>query len=321
MKRIVVAIAIFIILLVITLKLINTNTENVLMVEKDLQNHTYSLEINNKGNNVYSRDNEDILYKYKNIMIPMDNVFSVVFTNYDRTLETQTLEYGNSTLEIKKEENIITVPNIYEFSESTVINDTVDVEIEEFDGVKYIPIYLLTSISGIEVTLDGKQVYDKDNYYNSIQAIDDTKIEHNIEIKLNENVDDEETSLSSTEYIGEEDGALWREEALKRIEKYRKSDTDIIVKNQNEQILENANVNIKMISNEFEFGTAIRYSGADNFNGITKKLFSIVGSENSLKWQYLESTGMTRAQNLVEKAVDEGFKIRGALFMVGLCLC
>lgn len=58
-------------------------------------------------------------------------------------------------------------------------------------------------------------------------------------------------------YKGIEDDALWRKEAYRRIEKYRKNDMIVTVKDENGNPVEGATVNADMTDNEFMFGLAI----------------------------------------------------------------
>ena len=174
----------------------------------------------------------------------------------------------------------------------------------------YIPLYLISNIDGIEVEIDNKEIYDKNNYYNVNEAINTKKNESNITIKIGKS----KKNTSSTEYVGQEQGALWREEALKRIEKYRKSFTNIIVKNQNGDIIENANVDIKMNNNDFKFGTAIRMAentGMNKFDNISNNLFNSIGSENGFKWSVLNQNGSNIPNDVINFAKEKNFYIRG----------
>ena len=62
---------------------------------------------------------------------------------------------------------------------------------------------------------------------------------------------------ASTTYKGMEDDALWRKEAYRRIEKYRKNDMVITVKDENGNPVKGAKVNADMTKNEFMYGLAI----------------------------------------------------------------
>lgn len=301
---------IFIMLIIITLVLMNINTINA-VTGNNLESQRFCLKIEKDGQELYLSQEEKVLNKYNTLMLPMDVVFPKVFANYSLNAEQQILTYYDMTLEVKQKENIITVLNVYD-APNGQIDDSVDVEIEEYDEIKYIPIYLLTNISGVEVKIDNKKVYDKNYYYNSIQALDSNKMEHIIEVKIGEV--EEKTNSSTTEYVGEEDGALWREEAYKRIEKYRKEDVSIVVKNQNGRELKNATVNIKMTNNEFKFGTAIRMfetTKENKYTGITRTLFNSIGSENGFKWGVLSKNGSAIPKDVIDFAQKNNMHLRG----------
>lgn len=58
-------------------------------------------------------------------------------------------------------------------------------------------------------------------------------------------------------YRGQEDDAIWREEAFRRIEKYRKSPIKVEVKDEDGNPVEGADVRLNMTKNEFLFGSEI----------------------------------------------------------------
>lgn len=309
-KNIISIIIILLIVLGFVLVKINTNTEKTAKYI-DIENRIFSLSIAKEGEEIYKSENTDKIWVYNTLMLPMDIVLSQIFENYNQEVEEQTLTYNSTTLQIKQSDNIISVPNIYDIDTSK-INDTVDVEIETINGTKYIPIYLIANIDGVQVEIDGKQMFDDNDYFSVVEAIDANDEQSIISIKIGESEETEE--ISSTEYIGAEQGTLWREEALKRIEKYRKSDTNIIVKNQNGNIIENASVNIIMNTNDFKFGTAIRMvedTGINKYDGITRNLFNAIGSENGFKWSLLNQNGTDIPNDVIKYAEENDMYIRG----------
>lgn len=58
-------------------------------------------------------------------------------------------------------------------------------------------------------------------------------------------------------YKGMEDDALWRKQAYKRIEKYRKGDVSVHIQNENGEPVSGVKLNVKQTENEFMFGLAI----------------------------------------------------------------
>ena len=301
---------IFIILVVIICMLFVINIRNTIAYDANLQ--SFSLIINKNNEEIYKNENELIEYKYSTIFINMDTIFSNIFKEYNIDNSQQTLIYNNIILEIDKEKKNIKVPNIRTIGKE-LVDDSVDVEIEEINGQKYVPIYLISNITGIETIMNGNKIYDNVEYYNSSSVINNQSQKHTIYINCNEMQRIEENS-SDDEYVGEQLGALWREEAYKRIEKYRKNNVEVIVKNQNDKIIENANINMKMIENEFKFGTAIRYRSANMKNvyeGITKKLFNGVLSENAFKWIVLDKEGSDLANDIIQFAKTNKMYLRG----------
>lgn len=62
---------------------------------------------------------------------------------------------------------------------------------------------------------------------------------------------------ASEGYKGIEEDALWRKEAYRRIEKYRKNDMEISVTDENGKGIENAEITADMTENEFMFGVSL----------------------------------------------------------------
>lgn len=93
-----------------------------------------------------------------------------------------------------------------------------------------------------------------------------------------------------TTYYGREDGALWREEAFRRIEKYRKNDIKIHVADENGNPVPNAKVSANMTRSEFLWGTAVTEKRAFNsrrtsvvYDDILKNKFNSMTLESNMK--------------------------------------
>ena len=93
-----------------------------------------------------------------------------------------------------------------------------------------------------------------------------------------------------TSYYGREDGALWREEALRRIEKYRKNDMTVHVADENGNPVPNAKVSANMTRSEFLWGTAVNEKRAFNtrrtsifYDGILSDKFNSITLESNMK--------------------------------------
>lgn len=199
-------------LIIILFLLVNTNKVFALIDGKS-KNHVREITLIKENKEIEKIKEKNIINIYDILMLNMDDVFSKIFEEYQADIDEQIIIFKSMTLEIKKSENIIRILDIYNVDQKK-INNSIDIEIEEIDGIEYIPIYLLVNIPDIEVLINN-QKFDK---YDSI----------------------------------------WKKEAYKRIEKYRKNNKDIKVKNQNGKEIGNAIVSCKMRNNEFKFGTAIR---------------------------------------------------------------
>lgn len=258
----------FAVLIIILILLVNTNKVFALTDGK-LKNHMKEITLIKENEEIEEVKAENIINIYGTLMLNMDDVFRKIFEDYQIDMEEQIIIFKSMNLEIKKTENIIKILNIYNVDEKE-INNSIDVEIEDVNGIKFIPIYLIVNIPDVEV------------------LIDNIKIDSNMEI--------------------------WKEEAYKRIEKYRKSNINIIVKNQNEKEIKNALINLKMSNNEFKFGTAIRMVEAtkqNKFTRIERNLFNGIGSENGFKWQVLANNGNKIPKDVISYSIENDMYIRG----------
>ena len=176
----------------------------------------------NKDGYEYENESLNYIILYNTVMIPMDEVFGQIFGNEYQKGISQELIYEDMILEINYNEGNIIIPNRHLVNNYT-LDDSVTVEIEEEDNVRYIPVYLLSNLPSVIVKIDGKIVYSSDKYISARDIIKTKNEKHEIKIYLSS----EYKKNASAEYIGEENGALWREEALKRIEKYRKKSVSL----------------------------------------------------------------------------------------------
>ena len=69
-------------------------------------------------------------------------------------------------------------------------------------------------------------------------------------------------------YKGMEEDALWRKEAIKRIEKYRKNNMTVNVTDKDGNPIQGATVNAKMTRSEFNWGSMVWNSTFQNQFGI-----------------------------------------------------
>ncbi len=100
-------------------------------------------------------------------------------------------------------------------------------------------------------------------------------------------------SLPATKltYKGAQPDAPWRAEAAARIEKIRKGDLNIVVRDQNGKPLEGAEIVVKQTRQKFAFGSAVSAKAlvsddpADQkYREMVKTLFNRIVFENDLKW-------------------------------------
>jgi GH35 family endo-1,4-beta-xylanase len=133
-----------------------------------------------------------------------------------------------------------------------------------------------------------------------------------------------ESDLPKTKftYKGREADAAWRTEAAARIEKYRKGDVTVIVKDKKGNIVPNAEVSIDMTNHTFGFGNIVNRPAFGNpsekgqiYRQIIKDNFNQVTFENELKhdmWELYKAEGRT---NKIFEAIDSldawGIKLRG----------
>lgn len=80
--------------------------------------------------------------------------------------------------------------------------------------------------------------------------------------------------------------AEWRDEALARIEKIRKGDFSVIVKDSAGNVIPNADVNFNMFEHEFEFGTAAQQNivGDEKYRQNLHKQFNSIVVEHQMNW-------------------------------------
>ncbi|MBL8212402.1 MAG: endo-1,4-beta-xylanase [Bryobacterales bacterium] len=97
--------------------------------------------------------------------------------------------------------------------------------------------------------------------------------------------------LSMYPYEGAEEDAEWRAAALARIEKLRKNDIAVIVRDDDGKPIPQASVRVSLKKHSFGFGTAVAYqplraSGADGerYRETLRQWFNRTVLENELKW-------------------------------------
>ncbi len=126
-------------------------------------------------------------------------------------------------------------------------------------------------------------------------------------------------------YEGMEEDAPWRKAAQDRIEKLRKGDLTVVVKDASGQPVSGATVSVRMKKQAFGWGTAVvaqklATAGDDNdqYQKEVERLFNRIVFENDLKWGPWEdgasNTGYWRRQYVMDALrwlSDRHFDVRG----------
>ncbi len=111
--------------------------------------------------------------------------------------------------------------------------------------------------------------------------------------------------------------AQWRKDAFDRIEKYRKGDFKVVVKDKNGNIIPDADVKFSMFETEYRIGTAIDgyLAGTPELREKLNKYFNTVVNEHNMKWGPYEQNPK-EARKQIDAAKKLGMKhIRGHAFV------
>lgn len=123
------------------------------------------------------------------------------------------------------------------------------------------------------------------------------------------------TKKSADTYYGREEGALWREEALKRIEKYRVRDINVSVTDEDGNPVQDAEVSADMTRSEFMWGSIgpVAYAtilGSSLRNYMLEK-FNTVTPENSMKIGYFAPGDGATAVDHANFTIDNNMYLHG----------
>ncbi|MEL7121086.1 MAG: endo-1,4-beta-xylanase [Bacteroidota bacterium] len=132
---------------------------------------------------------------------------------------------------------------------------------------------------------------------------------------------------NTEKYGGFEADAPWRAVAAENIERLRKADLEIIIKDSNGNLIDDVEVKVNMLEHEFAFGSAItahQIAGNNNHNLIYEdKIINLDGNghgfnwvvfENDLKWPAWEDEWLVNRSELINAITwltERGKKIRG----------
>ena len=102
------------------------------------------------------------------------------------------------------------------------------------------------------------------------------------------------------------ESASWRKEALDKIEKIRKGDFQIVVKDKEGNVIPDAQVELDMFEHQFKFGCMISLSTEEHANRLAEN-FNTVVHEHVLKWAPHEEYP-NMAQDQIDAAKKAGIK-------------
>lgn len=123
-------------------------------------------------------------------------------------------------------------------------------------------------------------------------------------------------------YAGSESNAAWRKAAEARIEKIRKGDLTVVVKDKSGKPVRGAQVAVRMRKHAFLFGTAVNATAlssqrlsAENvarYKQEIARLFNFAVLENEMKWpQWAREESRPSTMAAVEWLRESGLKVRG----------
>ncbi|MDD6484666.1 MAG: endo-1,4-beta-xylanase, partial [Clostridiales bacterium] len=121
----------------------------------------------------------------------------------------------------------------------------------------------------------------------------------------------------STDYHGREDNALWRDEALKRIEKNRVRDINVRVVDENGNPINNAKVSANMTRSEFDWGGCTNYNsmysdaGHEQYPEKIKQHFNTMNAND----YYYHSYDRDKMAMGVKYAYENNMRLRSHCFM------
>ena len=133
-----------------------------------------------------------------------------------------------------------------------------------------------------------------------------------------ESIDFKKLPYTKITYPGMEKEAVWRTEALKKIDEIRKGKFSLFFYKDN-QPLKNADVEINQLSHYFRFGAAVsteQILNQPNYYQTVKKLFNIVVFENDLKAKRWKNTKNRPATiEAIDKLNTDNIKVKGHVLL------
>ena len=123
---------------------------------------------------------------------------------------------------------------------------------------------------------------------------------------------------TSSRYAGDEPDAPWRAEANARIEKIRKGDLLLQVRNAKGEPLPGAKIELRQSRHAFPFGTTVaadllvaQGADTDKYRELLKENYTRASIENHLKWPFFETWGREDALKSVSWLNQNGLEVTG----------
>lgn len=146
-------------------------------------------------------------------------------------------------------------------------------------------------------------------------------------INFGNGLSEKELPIMSASYLGMEEDAKWRKDALDRIEKIRKQDLEISIKDEDGNPIKNANVSVEQQQHEFGFGTIVNVDEYSKWDvdkqakyreAFEKIAHNRAGFENALKHYYVADPDR---QKLIDEWLtyfeEKDIDVRGHVLVYG----
>ena len=147
-------------------------------------------------------------------------------------------------------------------------------------------------------------------------------------INMGATVRKEELPGTRFTYEGRDPDAAWRKKASENIEKYRKGDLTVVVKDKDGKVVPNAKVAVDMTNHEFGFGNIVSRVAFSNpgpngqkYREVVKENFNQVTFENALKHDLWEQYKLENSTAKIFETLDSldayNIKLRGHALVWG----
>ncbi|MBP5198417.1 MAG: endo-1,4-beta-xylanase [Lachnospiraceae bacterium] len=251
-----------------------------------------------------------------------------IYFNLDHTKQVSkgdTLFFGCKVKGISsvtnKEAMFVTANTRIRPDRSTSSNFDITANINADDPNAWTQIYGSCQAAASSTDIDGVWVFQVGN------AIQELEIADVFVIDFGKEFSDKEMPVMTKSYLGMDEDAKWRKDALERIERIRKQDVTVKVVDKNGNPVEGAKVTVEQQRHAFGFGTIVNVDEYNKWDAAKqakyKEAFEKIahnraGFENALKHYYI--TDPTR-QGLVDEWLDyfdsKDMDVRGHVLIYG----